>query len=324
MSAMERFLQIPELVTHVLTFLDAYSLASLASVHQLTTKVLQETDILNGEVIRRSGLPLNTLNEDTLEQQRLGIRLLVNLLLKLENGRDLLIETLHVICENCPGVDQSNRVGVSNHGIHWPQQFTELTEPSWVSPLGVVLLEEAEGPFASSLFRVRKIQVRNLKDFLLTALGSRLARQEEAVETLRLRLETRRAKDAVVVECKNTSHTRAFLTLMQKCSFVGQLGNSYIEIHIFGSIYAEGWTQLAEVTRLAIDEGQHGFLTIKTSKHVLQEARLEDLRAIWDLQAHLNWLVLSRRDGAVQIYRADNPKTKEENWVDLVALWKPS
>ena len=52
MSAMERFLQIPELVTHMLTFLDAYALASLASVHQLTSKVLQGTDILNGEVIR--------------------------------------------------------------------------------------------------------------------------------------------------------------------------------------------------------------------------------------------------------------------------------
>ena len=57
---------------------------------------------------------------------------------------------------------------------------------------------------------------------------------------------------------------------------------------------------------------------------MLQEARLEDLRAIWDLQEHLDWLVLSRRDGAVQIYRADYPKAKEENWVDLVALWEPS
>ena len=310
MSAVERFLQIPELLEHLLTVLDAYSLASLASVHQLTSKVLQETDILDGEVIRRSKLPLKTLNEDTLEQQRLGIRLLVNLLLKLENGRDLLIDLLHVICENCPGGDQSNRVGVSYHGTHW------------VSPLGVVLLEEAEGLFASSLFGIREIQVRNLKDFLLTALGSRLARQEEAVETLRL---GREAKDAVVVECKNTSHTRAFLTLMQKCSFVGQLCSGYfkIHIHIFGSIHAEGWTQLAEASRLAIDKSQPDCLNFKTSKHVLQKTRLEDLRAIWDLQGHLNWLVLSRRDGAVHICR-HYPTTEEENWVDLVALWEPS
>ena len=112
---------------------------------------------------------------------------------------------------------------------------------------------------------------------------------------------------------------------MHKCSnVVSQLGNGYIKIHIFGSIHAEGWTKLAEVTRLAIDKGQHGFLTIKTSKHVLQEARLEDLRAIWDLQEHLGWLVLSRRDGAVQIYPNYPKKTKEENWVDLVALWEPS
>ena len=293
-EARELVLLIPELLEHILSFLDAYSIASLASVHQPTTKVLQERKILDGKTIRRSKLPLSTLNEDTLEQQRQGIRLLVNLLLKLENGRDLMIDLLHVICENCPGVDQSNRLGVSNDGIHW------------VSPLGLVLLEEAEGLFASSLFRIREIQVRNLKDFLLTALGSRLARQEEAVETLRL---GRRAEDAVVVECKNTSHTRAFLTLMQKCSFVGLphivaemfiCWPGYIKIHIRGSIHAEGWTQLAEASRLAIDKGQPNFLTIKTSKNVLQEAMKEDLRAIWDLQAHLEWPC------------------------DLVALWEPS
>ena len=306
---MEPFLQIPELVTHLLTFLDAYSLASLASVHQLTSKVVQGTAILDGKIIRRSKLPLSTLNEDTLEPQRQGIRLLVNLLLKLENGRDLMIDLLHVICENCPGVDQSNRVGVSDQGTHW----------HWVSPLGLVLLEEAEGPFASSLFRIREIQVRNLKDFLLTALGSRLARQEEAVETLR---SCRRAVDAVVIECKNTSHTRAFLTLMQKCSDVDFVGN--IKIHIFGSIHAEGWTQLAEASRLAIDKGCARILTFKISKTVLQEARLEDLRAIWDLHERFNWLVLSRRDGAVQIWSDGNSKTKEENWADLVALWQPS
>merc|ERR1719210_784136 len=102
-EARELVLQIPELLEHILSFLDAYSIASLASVHEPTTNVLQERNILDGEVIRRSKLPLSTLNEDTLEQQKQGIRLLVNLLLKLENGRDLMIDLLHVICENCPG-----------------------------------------------------------------------------------------------------------------------------------------------------------------------------------------------------------------------------
>ena len=112
---------------------------------------------------------------------------------------------------------------------------------------------------------------------------------------------------------------------MHKCSnVVSQLGNGYIKIHIFGRIHAEGWTQLAEASRLAIDKGQPNFLTIKTSKNVLKEAMREDLRAIWDLQEHLGWLVLSRRDGAVQIYPNYPKKTKEENWVDLVALWEPS
>lgn len=297
-------MQIPELLEHMLSFFDAYSIASLASVHQPTTKVLQERKILDGKTIRRSKLPLSTLNEGTLEQQRQGIRLLVNLLLKLENGKDLMIDLLLVICENCPGVDQSNRVRVSDDGIHL------------VSPLGVVLLEEAERPFASSLFGIREIRVENLKDPLLTALGSRLARHEEEVENLRL--------SCRAVEFKNTSQTGTFITLMQKCPKFYVDG--YIHFQLFRSIRKEGWIQLAEASRLAMKKGGGARnLTFKTSKTVLQEARLEDLRAIWDLQEHFNWLVLSRREGAVQLYsRATNSKTKEESWLDLVALWEPS
>ena len=158
--------------------------------------------------------------------------------------------------------------------------------------------------------------MENLKDPLLTALGSGLARHEEVVENLRL--------SCRAVELKNTSQTGSFLTLLQKCSDVDFVGIGYIKIHIFGSIRKEGWTQLAEASRLVLNKGYARNLSFKISKTVLQEARLEDLRAIWDLHEHFNWLVLSRRDGAVQIWSDGNSKTKEENWADLVALWQPS
>ena len=111
---------------------------------------------------------------------------------------------------------------------------------------------------------------------------------------------------------------------MQKCPKVYVDG--YIHFQLFRSIRKEGWIQLAKASRLAMKKGGGARnLTFKTSKTVLQEARLEDLRAIWDLQEHFNWLVLSRREGAVQLYsRATNSKTKEESWLDLVALWEPS
>ena len=41
-DAVERFWELPELVRNLLPYLDAYSIASLASIHEPTFKVLEE------------------------------------------------------------------------------------------------------------------------------------------------------------------------------------------------------------------------------------------------------------------------------------------
>ena len=59
-------------VTHLLPFLDAYSIARLASVHQLTTEILQQDSgkAIMKKIIQKRELPCNLVNEETLDQNR--------------------------------------------------------------------------------------------------------------------------------------------------------------------------------------------------------------------------------------------------------------
>ena len=74
-EAEEHFWRLPEMVAYFLPYLDAYSLSSLACVLEPTAKILQDlgTPVLIS-IIKKSGLPLEILNEETLELQRVEIR----------------------------------------------------------------------------------------------------------------------------------------------------------------------------------------------------------------------------------------------------------
>ena len=302
-EAEEQFWAITELVKYLLPYLDAYSISSLACVHKLTIKILQSSSILSG-IVKKSGLPFDLLNEETLEQQRIGIRRLVQLLLKMENKKPLLLDLLHCICERCPIAGNSRRgVKVSC--------FIPGHETHFVSPFGFVLLEEAEGAFSSTEQGVKEIVMHNLKGPFLTALGSRLLRQE-----MKIRVE------AQEVECRDISHARSFHTLMQKCQFFLPYS---VKVRVLGRIGAEGWFQLAEAFKqFGVDSG----FVIRTLQHVLQEARLEDLRSIWDLSLGSSWHVISRRTGPILIVKEEGrlvtEEEREDNWAKLEKLWMPS
>ena len=56
---------------------------------------------------------------------------------------------------------------------------------------------------------------------------------------------------------------------------------------------------------------------------MLQEARLEDLRTIWDHSG--SWLVMSRRAGPIEFPSLTEFDGKEEKgWAELEKLWNPS
>ena len=54
----------------------------------------------------------------------------------------------------------------------------------------------------------------------------------------------------------------------------------------------------------------------------MQEARLEDLRTIWDLPLQLSWIVMSRCTGPNWIIKTE--EEKEQTWGELEKLWRPS
>ena len=83
-DAVEIFWELPELIGNLLQNLDVYSIASLASIHQPTVKLLKEDwgDSFMRKLILESELPSSLLNEETLEQNRVGLHCLSNLLLK--------------------------------------------------------------------------------------------------------------------------------------------------------------------------------------------------------------------------------------------------
>ena len=87
-SAEEIFWELPELVQNLLPYLDVYSIASLSSIHQPTIRILKEDwgDSFMSKRIKESELPCNLqLNEETLEQNRIGLHRLAKLLIKMKN-----------------------------------------------------------------------------------------------------------------------------------------------------------------------------------------------------------------------------------------------
>ena len=114
-SAEEIFWELPELVRNLLPYLDVYSIASLSSIHQPTIRILKEDwgDSFMSKLIRESKLPTNLLNEETLEQNRIGLHRLANLLIKMKNPTKLLLHLLEMICDRCPPRSLENCVQLS-------------------------------------------------------------------------------------------------------------------------------------------------------------------------------------------------------------------
>ena len=61
---------------------------------------------------------------------------------------------------------------------------------------------------------------------------------------------------------------------------------------------------------------------------MLQEARLEDLRTIWDLSLFSSWHVISQRTEPILIVKEEGrvmtEEKREQNWAKLEKLWMPS
>ena len=137
----------------------------------------------------------------------------------------------------------------------------------------------------------------------LTALGSRVSRQEEMMMKVRVRQ----------VECRELGHARAFHTLVQKSPArqsnpvgAGHQNYPFLHLKVLGRIESEGWSILLEAIKQFHEldtnpsfEGTSPSVSVHAYKHVLQEANQQGLR-FWDwYSAHR--LLVSREDGPVEM-----------------------
>ena len=261
------FLWTPELVEHLLSFLDAPSILNLARAHAYTMHVLQKP-LVWAKVIRRA-CPFgkeedrSLLNTIMVERKRDQVRALVGLLELLEDRDDHHLNLLELICERFPPLTAVSAFG---------QQCVSLNDfkisPGYsVSPLGFLLLEEVETSKRLADDHVVGVEIDNLVEPLLTVLSQRADIQEERVEILRIG----------TIVFNNDQDVMLFSTLFASTSYM--VGGA---LDIGDDVGAEGWAELAKLLvegdALWLFEG----INVWASRQAMVKSRREDLRTIWE------------------------------------------
>ena len=273
----KKFWKTPELVENLITFLDAESVSELAQVHQLAVQVLQGTQSWN-KLVRRTcpyyvhrNIPeeldhatdLDDLFRAWIEErffaQRIEVHYLAKILKLMENCKVSLLELLHVICERYPPIVYGK------YEDDMPE-FFRLSCPCKrthsVSHLGFLLLEKVEGALGSAEQEVEKVFVFSLEQPWLSALSSRVSRQQRELMKIK----------ANRFICTDTGHVDALLSLQGNCQKLTIFG-----VEVLGDISpAEGWTKMARAC-VHLEAGQ-----FYASRDDMILVKREDLRTIWD------------------------------------------
>ena len=263
------FLWTPELMEHLLSFLDAPSILNLARAHSFTVDVLQKASVW-AKVIRRA-CPFGKEEEDSLwtvedtiaEEKIDQARHLVRLLELLEDRFNHHLDLLELICERFrPKVGSEERVDLSASmiGSHF---FS-------VSLLGFLLLERVE---ASILWdgHLVGVQVENLYEPFLSVLSQRANIQEERLDRLRI---------GQVTLCDDQA-VNAFSTLVASTSH-----SVWDALDIGDDVGAEGWAELARILPNLVEGGTLrsvwpvGAFNVIASKQAMVMGTREDLRTI--------------------------------------------
>ena len=261
------FLWTPELVEHLLSFLDAPSILNLARAHDYTVHVLQKP-LVWAKMIRRT-CPFSKEEEDwslvdmTVECKREQVRALVGLLELLEDRKDHHLNLLKLIRERF-----SFKVGSQ-------QNYVDLSDSKnapgcYVSPLGFLLLEEVETSQRLAEDHVVGVQVDILDEPLMSVLSRRVDVQEEWVDRLHIG----------TVLFSNDRDVKSFSVLVASTSH-----SVWDALDIGDDVGAEGWAELAKISKTLMEVGALWFVggfNVSTSRKALKKSRREDLRTIWE------------------------------------------
>ena len=319
-DATHKVWRIPELVETLLVYLDPTSILSLVGLDMLSVHTLETASKTKNPVSKLIKKALELDQRKTFEEHRdLVKRISSDLLAKLERPKYLLLEFLHVIQEEARHLDRmwtpycSDPVLTLSCPIH---AFHSVT------PRVFILLEDCEGAVGSTEQSIQHVgRLWHCLEDWISALSSRATRQESTVETLNMRhcFFYSRYPGSSLAMLQN------FEALVQNCD---QLLN--LEKVEFSSedIGAESWGALARIF-----QRHPGRRHIFSTKEVMQKARREDLRAIWDaMQGGPTGLPSS---WSVEVksmeFRVKNKFTKaclgpeaeeksETTWIDLLEL----
>ena len=253
-----KFWETPELLEHLLPFLDLQTTLNLAKTHDLTRNIFKSSVSWN-KLIRRN----------LLDDREVVINLVE--LLKLVDGPGAhLLDLLDAMCmKKFP--DGAWLIGSV-------KVFCPLHQGSHLIPLlQFQLLEEVMGAFGATDMFLEEINTNlfSLSEPALSIIGSTLSRQQEKVKSLNVRK----------VFINSEKSAESFGTVIKGSRVI----ETFEKLSVTGSIGQDGWGKLASASF-------PGFVNnIVTLKDALDEGKKEDLKAIWDsLQG--NWVVRLDRD----------------------------
>ena len=267
----------PDLVEKLLPYLDVFTIILLAESRiSCTIQILQKTSAVWVKLVRRtfpdiqiwpdtsSGRYWNLVKE-RFEEEKIQILHLTSILTMMDNPKSHTQDLLEVICEKFPPIVSAGRSDFSIK-LACPCHQSQHS----VSPLSFLLLEEVDGALGSSapLQEVLQVKVPFLVDPLMSALGSRVSKQQGKMTKMH-------SGPAVCLNRKNAANLYA---LVWKCE---QTQLRVFDLRIEGNIEADGWADLARALSLYLNPELDWF-TVNATREAMKEARIEDLKAVWD------------------------------------------
>ena len=306
-SAVEKVLNMAELIERVVCYLGPLSALHLVQSHVVDKETLQKSfsSKVWNQLIKQSP----HISEAVLlfvEHVRSLVKILK--LLKLEEPSKLILPLLDLIC----GYDLIAHTGLNlNNTAHVVIIRPGHPEPQIISHGGFCLLEEVEGAFGTTLQTLKTATTRCNNGRFGEAIKSRLSRQKEKMTSFK--------GYHFTLEDNNSGQSGIqYFTNLLKAKEV-----SFEYLDIGGEIGEEGWRALA----LAFQKKPNVVLK-RTSieKQNLTESRMEAIMEIWDATTEV-FSVHMTRQGLSSLHLPvvkSNYPNREQAWARLKDITKMS
>ena len=266
-EAEKKFWKTLELHHSLLPFLDLESTLHLAQAHEVTKNILEDPYVWN-KLIKRSFPFINRRTYQDPQPKIDAVNNFVVILKLMKNPKALLPELLHLICERF-SADPKYTAERYNSGLGLIQMTCSThTEPHSFHAfpshsLGFLLVEQVEEAFGTTELRLEMIRGGILSRNLLTAVTSRMTRQQTPLTLFN--------PTEVVVDNMRSAET--FDDLMH---IWPEEVSRQIELRVSGG------SRVWELVARAIQFQPNVVRFITTEREVLTKGRREDLETIWN------------------------------------------